>query len=343
MAKVLIFNNFLKNGESSILAAGLSSLHQYDSAGPGRLRANPYGKSKHIGPKDLLQRVINSVRLWLRWRKYDVLIVDSAITGLLVACVSVLGKGRRKLVISSFNVPRRRTGLWKKLATVLYRKVDHFFVHSTCDMELATSLYRLPHSRFSYRPFIRATPATGQPENIYMFEDNRPFILSFGGNARDYATFFRAIAQTSLSAIVVAREYNLTGLKIPHNVRTFCNIPLPECDKLVSKCLFTVFAFDGSEPSCGQISIVTSFMLGKPTICTDLTGVGDYVCHGKNGLLVKPADPGELRDKMLTLAQDEQLYERLSEGALGWANENTNPQAVHNKIENLVTELTSPH
>jgi glycosyltransferase involved in cell wall biosynthesis len=343
MAKVMIYNNFLQQGQDSILAPKQSKSHQYRSVGPGRWQSNPYGKTKHTGVKDLLRRIIACVVLWFRWRKYDVLIVDGAITGLLVSCISLLNKGHRKLVINNCDVPRRRKGFWKWLARVLYRRVDFFLVNSRYDIQLTSRLYEIPERRFAFQPFVRTAPATGEPQDIYLFEDKRSFILSFGGNARDYGTFFRAIEGTSLHAIVVARQYNLEGLTIPDNVRAFCNIPLEECDKLVRKCKYTVFTFDGSEPSCGQISIVTSFMLGKPTICTDWIGVRDYVSDGENGLLVKMRDPDDLRKKMMQLAENKQLYERLSEGAHLWASQNAAPSVLQQQLDKLVTQLMSSH
>jgi hypothetical protein len=223
----------------------------------------------------------------------------------------------------------------------MYRRVDHFFVHSTYDIRLSSELYHLPEECFSYRPFVRDEPATGEPNDMYLFEDKRPFIMSYGANGRDYKTFFEAVDGTDLSAIVVAREYNLEGLEVPDNVRTFCSIHLEECDRLVRKCLFTVFTFDGSEPSCGQISMVTSFMVGKPTICTDWIGVRDYVTDGENGLLVKMKDPADLRQRISRLVSDRQLYRKLSEGAIQWANKNTRPEVLHERIDALVTRLTS--
>lgn len=341
VAKVLIFNNFSKEGYKSILEMEDGTLHEYTSVGPGRWQADPYAQKKHIGTKDFTCRIIACTKLCFLWRKYDVLFVDSAITGLLVPILSFLIKGHRKLVIASFNVPRRRKGFWKWLGRVVYQQVDHFFVHSKYDIHLAKQLYQIPEQRFTYRPFVRATPAVGESQDIYMFKDKRPFILSFGGNARDYGTFFQAIKETDLSAIVVAREYNLEGLIIPDNVRAFFNIPLEECDQLVGKCMFTVFTFDGSEPSCGQISLVTSFMLGKPTICTDIVGVHDYVSDGENGLLVEMADAGDLRTKMLKLASNQQLYAKLSSGARSWASENADPAKLQHMVDKLVTELVS--
>jgi len=323
------------------MLANKNTLHQYRSIGPGRWQANPYATRKHIGIVDLVRRIAACVKVWVVWKGFDILIVDSAITGFFTAALSFLRKGRRKLVIASFNVPRRRKGFWRWLAQRLYRRVDHFFVHSRYDVHLAKELYKIPEQRITFRSFVRPAPATGKPPQIYLFEDKRPYILSFGGNARDYGTFFQAIEGSGLSAIVVAREYNLEGLRVPDNVRAFCNIPLEHCDRLVGTCMFAVFTFDGSEPSCGQISIVTSFMLGKPVICTDCIGVRDYVHNNENGLLVKIRDPEDLRDKMIKLASDKELYRKLSNGAIRWATENARPEATRKIIDNLVTELTS--
>lgn len=339
MAKVLIFNNFLRKGEKSVMEPAESGAHTYRSVGPGRWQADPYAKKKHIGIGDLVRRIVACVKVWAVWGRYDVLIVDSAITGFFVSALSFLRKGRRKLVIAGFNVPRRRVGFWKWLGGIMYRRVDHFFVHSRYDIELSAQLYGLPEERFSFRPFVRECPAAGRASDKYLFEDKRPFVFSFGSNARDYETFFRAIEGTDLSGIAAGKDFAFDGLEVPANVRLFFNIPVPECDRLARECLFTVFTFDGSEPSCGQISFVTSLMLGKPAICSDWMAVHDYISDGENGLLVKMKDPNDLREKMTQLAQDKELYEGLSRGALAWAAENVDEAGLHKKIDDFITEL----
>ncbi|OHB66565.1 MAG: hypothetical protein A2Y77_14505 [Planctomycetes bacterium RBG_13_62_9] len=341
MAKVLIFGNFLEEGSTSNLQPLDSAHHYYTSVGPGRWQANPYGKSKHASPVDLLKRIITSFNLVARWRDYDVLIVDGSMTGLLVAITSLFRKGRRKLVVASFNVPRRRGRCWNLLCRIFYKRVDHVFVHSTYDIDLVSRLYGMPGHRISFRSYVRKPPAEGTPEEIYLFEDKRPYILSFGSNARDYGTLFDAVRGTDLPLIVVAREYNLKGLRVPANVKVFCNIPLEQCDRLVRHCLFTVFTFDGSEPSCGQISIVTSLMLGKPVVCTDWIGVHDYISDASNGLLAKMRDASGLRAKMRELAEDAELRRKLGENAHLWTIEHTDPAALHGTIDQLVTSLTS--
>jgi len=336
MAKVLIFNNFLKKGQSFALVPD-NSIHEYQCTGPGRLQANPYSKSKHIGPIDLIKRLLVSLVVFLKSRKYDVLVLDSAITAMLTAPLLKFRK-KQKVIISDFNVPRRRKNLWKTLSKFLFKRINVFLVHSRYDIELASKLYNIPQEQFTFLPYARKQPCSGKPDSRYLFDDNRPYILSLGGNARDYSTLFKAAQQTQLNIIVVARQYNLRNLTVPRNVRTFCNIALEQCDKLVSQCLFTVFTFDGTEPSSGQISIVTSFMLGKPTICTDIIGVRDYVKDGLNGLLVKMGDAEDVREKMLMLSNDRKLYSLLCSGVNTWVAENAKTRLLQQKFDKLISK-----
>lgn len=341
MANVLVFYNFLKPGETPPILPPTAKFHTYRIVYSGWLYANPYRNTrKDMKFCELLKRAVMSLVLVFKSWNYDVLVVDVSTTGLLISLFTIWRK-KPKIIISHFNVLRHRGGVLRAISARLFRRVNHFIVHSSNDARMAAELYNLPMERFSFWPYVRRVPAAGELSPKYTFKKDEPFILSFGVNARDYRTFFEAIQDTKINAIIVTREYCAKGLKIPGNVKVFFNIPLDDCDKLVGSCLFTVFTFDGSEPSCGQISLVTSFMLGKPTICTDVVGIRDYVTDGENGLLVKMRDHVDLKEKISKLVSDAQLYRKLSEGAIQWADENTRPEVLQEKINVLVTRLTS--
>lgn len=191
MANVLVFHNLYEEGQTLASTPRQSSLHRYVNVGPGRWRVNAYGKTRHMTLCDMFRYLMGCVVLWRRWLKHDVLIVDGCVVGLMVAFLSLLRKGHRRLIIDNWNVPRHRTGFWKWFAGIIYRRVDLFVVHSTYDVGLTSKLYNIPEARFAFRPYTRDVPARGEPDGSYLFDDGRPFILSLGGNARDYGTFFR--------------------------------------------------------------------------------------------------------------------------------------------------------
>lgn len=338
MARVLIFNNFLKPGQSSVLACPDSPSHQYDTMSPGRWRANPYSRSKHMSLADAFRRAIASLLCAAKARAYDVVILDSTITGLLV-CLYLYLTSRPHIIIWSFNVPRRRAGLAKRLAARLLRRADRIVVHGTYDIAFAAQLYSIPHSRFRFVPFLREPPATQLPANSPW--RGRRYIISFGGNARDYASLIEAVRDQPVTLLIVAREYNLAGLTLPPNVKALCNIPLDRCDALVRDASFVVFTLDGSEPSCAQISMVTAFMLAKPVIATRCTGTEDYISDGKNGRFVELGSVPDIRAKIMDLWADSAALSRLSAGAAQWAASYANPEAIQGITDTLVSDLVA--
>jgi glycosyltransferase involved in cell wall biosynthesis len=202
-------------------------------------------------------------------------------------------------------------------------------------------LYGFGDNKIAFRPFVRSTPCVSHKVIDGLDEDiiEKPFILSMGSNGRDYETFFKAIADSGITAVVVSRPYNVYNMSIPDNVVLLSGIKLDDCDYLSSKCLFTVFTFDGTEPSCGQISIVTSLMLGKPVICTDIDGVHDYIVNDYNGLLVNIFNADDLREKILDLYNNCDLYSKLSDGAKLWANDIGSEEAARTLLDKTISKL----
>jgi glycosyltransferase involved in cell wall biosynthesis len=341
VAKVLFFQNSLRESEKPIFLQTESQSHKYTIQKPGILFANPDGKRhKHMGWWEMIKRFLICIILACRSFFYDVLILDVTTMAFLVAPLLFFRK-KPKVIVLHFNVLRRRSGLILWLSRIFFRRINYFIVHSRYDAEYAAKLYSIPSNKIAFWPFIRAMPASGLPPEEYTTGINKPFIMSYGTNARDYETLFEAARATDLPFIVVARKFNVEGFYIPENVKLFYDVPLDECDKLVGSCLFTVFTFDGTEPSCGQISMVTSLMLGKPVICTDCTAVKDYIINGYSGLYVNFRDAEGLRAKMLKLYNDRGLYGTLCAGAKEWAVKNVVPEDFHAHMDKIVTELTA--
>jgi glycosyltransferase involved in cell wall biosynthesis len=343
MVRVLYFSNYVAfSKERPIIIPPQHTEHLYDIMGPGRWKCDPHTKKKHLGIKDIFLHLIACGKAWIRWiRSYDVLITGSCWTVLLLGGYSYLMKGKRKLIASSFNVPKRRNRLWRDITRLLIRKIDIIYVHSKYDIELINNLYGFPKSKMRFCPIVRRKLQKVELPDKNSFLDFKDYIISFGANGRDYKTFFEAVSRTDLSAVVVARQWNLKGLTVPDNVKVLYNIPLEQCDRLVDGSRFVVLALDGSEPSCGQIAIVTSLMFGKPVICTDWIGIKDYVIDGFNGILVKIRDANDLQIKMSKLFYEPELYNRLSAGARTWTEQNANPSVLQQEIDTLVTRLTN--
>jgi glycosyltransferase involved in cell wall biosynthesis len=342
MAKVLYFSNALRKNQKPSLLQTESQSHKYTIQRPGILYASSDSKkSRHMGLLEFFKRSVVCTILFCRSFFFDFLILDVTTMAILIAPLLFFYR-RPKVAVLHFNVLRRRKGpiLW--LSRLFFRRIDYFIVHSRYDLNFASELYKIPPQKIAFWPFIRGEPAAGLPNEKYTAGiRKKAYIMSYGANARDYRTLFAAAEKTDLQFIVVARKFNIEGLRIPDNVKVLLDIPLDDCDRLVRNCLFTVFTFDGTEPSCGQVSIVTSLMLGRPIICTDCTAVKDYVVDGYNGLLVNIVDAENLRNKILRLYYDGKLYDKLSSGAKEWAVKNVTPEAFLAHMDKIVTALTA--
>ncbi len=73
---------------------------------------------------------------------------------------------------------------------------------------------------------------------------------------------------------------------------------LPDVAEILS--LFDVFVFPSLNEGMGKV-LVEAMAMGKPVIATRVGGIVDLVTHGKNGLLVPPADAGALAEAIESL------------------------------------------
>jgi glycosyltransferase involved in cell wall biosynthesis len=80
-------------------------------------------------------------------------------------------------------------------------------------------------------------------------------------------------------------------------------------------------------------AILEAFAAGLPVICTDVTGIHEIVKNGINGLLVKPTDYEDLAEKILYLAENENLLAQMRK--------NNSDEAKKYAWSNIIKDLES--
>lgn len=101
-------------------------------------------------------------------------------------------------------------------------------------------------------------------------------------------------------------------LGIAERVRFLGHLERSRLDEALAGALFAAF---GLRAEGCLMAIVEAMSLGTPVVAPRVGGVGEYVAHGRSGLLVEPRDPDALAQALLALASDAALRERLSRGA----------------------------
>ncbi len=86
--------------------------------------------------------------------------------------------------------------------------------------------------------------------------------------------------------------------------------------------------------------MVESLAVGTPVISTAVGGVPEVVTDGANGLLVPPGDPEGLAEAIRRFFGDDELRERLRDGATG-SLERFAPEHVYAEIERVLQEAAA--
>ena len=312
--------------------------HDYELYRPKLLRRSHPRKGKHMSALDGIKLLLSVVHFCFVHRRASVFLADSMQTGVVI-CAALFFFRSKRIIIWGYNVPRRRTGLARMVMAPLMRRADRIVTFGTHDIEFTSSLYGIDTDRFTFIPYSRLAP-NPDPETISPFGDD-PFVIAVGANARDYATLLTAIAPLDVNLLIIARKYNIEGLEIPANTRVLYNLGLDQCDELTRRASFMVMPLDATEPSCGQVTLVTAFMLNLPVIATSCTGTQDYIVDDQTGILTELADAEGLRKAIIDLWQDTAKRKRLAENAFQWLEMNASTSARHSRIDSIVEELTS--
>lgn len=85
-------------------------------------------------------------------------------------------------------------------------------------------------------------------------------------------------------------------------------------------------------------SVLEAMACGKPVIGSDISGIGDVVTHGQNGLLIPSRNPKALANAVLTLLNDKNLTRRLGQNARRLMAEKYSWNVITDKIEKVYYE-----
>jgi Glycosyl transferases group 1 len=120
------------------------------------------------------------------------------------------------------------------------------------------------------------------------------YVFAGGDSLRDYDTLIEAAR--GLDAPVRIGTNNPLG-PLPENV-TGGPVTPKEYDELLANARAVAVPMRRGRRGAGLITYLNAMALGKPVIVTDSPAVGEYVEHGRTGIVVPPEDPKALRDAL---------------------------------------------
>jgi glycosyltransferase involved in cell wall biosynthesis len=125
-------------------------------------------------------------------------------------------------------------------------------------------------------------------------------VLTVGRDlARDYKTFAEALEGLPVRAVVVAKDENLRGVRLPPNVEVRMHIPLAELRQLYvdATCVVVPMVPDGDPrgtESSGNTALLEAMSSGRATVATERASLREYLYD--DATITTPAqDPVALR------------------------------------------------
>lgn len=144
------------------------------------------------------------------------------------------------------------------------------------------------------------------------------YILAIGQEQRDYKTLINALEGTDIELIIVGSSpwsnFNLEIAERP-NVTLVSKIPYTELRELYWNARIVVIPLFENNYGAGLNAMLESLAMAKPLIITKTSGIHNYISHGETGLFVKPDNPQELKDQILSLWENPQKQNQLSTNA----------------------------
>jgi glycosyltransferase involved in cell wall biosynthesis len=116
-------------------------------------------------------------------------------------------------------------------------------------------------------------------------------------------------------------EELIIDLKLGGYVKFKLNVPEGDVGKLFTEADIAIFPYVEDEIIAASGPLLTAMSFGKPIVATNLRRFVGYLVNGENSLIVKPENPYELADAIISISHNDKLRVKISESALKYARE----------------------
>ncbi|MEO7048302.1 MAG: glycosyltransferase, partial [Ferruginibacter sp.] len=182
-------------------------------------------------------------------------------------------------------------------------------------------------------------------ENQALHNAEEKYILYCGRleNIKGVKTLIEAVKNTGITLKIAGsgnEEDNLKKLVDSENIKNVQFLGFRnknEIFKLINNASFGVCPSEWYENF--PYSIAETFLFSKPVIGSNIGGIPELVKDGKTGFLFNTGDASDLREKLLTLWNNEELTVELGKNAREYAYELYNYDTHWNKLNTVIQKL----
>lgn len=274
--------------------------------------------------------------------KNDIVISHHPYMALYLALgLALLGKKTRHHAFS-FNHGNGRffRGVMRKLAIVLFKRIDGFVVFSEKEKEIYGKYYKIPYEKFSFTHWAVNPPEVDGELPQYILQA-KPYVCCMGRNNRDFGLFQKVVSDLDIPAIVVSKLGQVDCSCLPSNVVLKEDIPMKEAMQVLANSQFCVTPIKDASTGAGHITIVSAMQLGVPHILTRLPTVSDYFIDGEHGVFVDAGSIESLKMAVLALWGNVDMRSKFSSSSQAFADRWFSEEASRSSLEAYLNAIAN--
>jgi glycosyltransferase involved in cell wall biosynthesis len=233
------------------------------------------------------------VRAFFRRKDYDIIMGWQQVSGMVYGFFKrISGSRYPRLVVMKFTYPAKKNPLLSAFRYGFVRFVlgsaDALWCHSSREVENRSRQFHLPVKKVKYVPMV-LTDISDYATSSRIKPGKGDYILSVGGNDRDYALLAAAAVRVPYPIHVVTQPVNVKDIGFPGHVRVH-HVYGEEVMRLFMNARFVAVPIKDPGRPAGESVLLEAFSFGKPVVITRTVSSVDYVRDRVNGFLVEPGD-----------------------------------------------------
>lgn len=263
----------------------------------------------------LLRRLIFILFMPVKFQKCDIIVTTEYYLSFFLNIRLLLTRCNVKHIVWGLNQSRRllvfRLGILNKIVNYIFNRANAVVTHSRREAIIFSNTHAIDYQKFRFVHWGYDLPAF-QKTRYVNFDDE--YVCMIGRNNRDWQTFAEAVEASGIKVVAVCSsisEHDRSTL-LATGIRIYENLSMAECLNVIKYSLANVVLVNDDERGAGHITVVSSMLMAKPQIISNVEVLSDYFTDGVHGYTVPISSPEKVSYAINEIKNNQVLRKKFS-------------------------------
>lgn len=281
---------------------------------------------------------IQSIKAFFKMNNYDIIISHGMPSAIFLALLRRIFHSKRSkhivFDIGCFN-SAAESGKIMKFNQFASKSIDGIICHESMQLDYYKKYYPWLYKKSVFIPFGTDLNYFKRDEENNIEKEN--YILSIGYSQRDNETMIKAYSQIDTDTKLVI--IGIGNKNIGKNIIGIPSIPKRELNKAIQKSKFCILPLEYKNYSFGQMTLLQQMYYRKLVITSAVPSMLDYVVDGKNAILYESKNVKDLKEKIITVLNNNEIQNNIGQTAKECIKMNFNEMNMAAKIEEFIYHI----